>query len=65
MQIPATPLCDECIRLFEQTIVEQFQMPAAEALRQINAALAANPVTRGIVLELPRRAVAATGEAMG
>ena len=48
-----TPLLDECMQVFAETIAEQFRMPASEAIRVINAELATNPLTRGMQLELP------------
>ena len=52
--VASTPLspCAQCMQALADAIEEQFQMPAAEALRHINAALAANPITRGMKLEL-------------
>jgi hypothetical protein len=51
---PTKHPCDASIQLFADTIAEQFGMPAAEALLHINAALGADPLTRGIVLDLRR-----------
>jgi hypothetical protein len=43
---------DEGTKNFAEAIAEQFRLPAEEALRRINAELAANPMTRGIRLDL-------------
>jgi hypothetical protein len=50
--IPSSSLFDQYIQLFADTIADEFQLPAREALRRINYELAGNPATRNIRLRL-------------
>jgi len=53
--IPSSPSCsllDEYVQVFADTIAREFQLPAREALRRINAELAGNPITRHVRLRL-------------
>jgi len=55
MQTSAIPTCslfDQYVQIFADTIAEEFQLPAREALRRINLELAGNPVTRHVRLRL-------------
>ena len=50
--IPSCSLLDEYVQIFADTIAEEFQLPAREALRRINLELGDNPMTRHVRLRL-------------
>ena len=55
MQDRATLSCsllEEYVQVFADTIAQEFQLPAREALRRINCELAGNPITRHMRLRL-------------
>ena len=41
------------LAVFREHLIETFQMPAEQALEQVNRELGANPLTRDIQLDLP------------
>jgi hypothetical protein len=49
---PSSSVLDQYIQVFADTIAQEFGLPAAEALRRINAELAGNPVTQHVRLRL-------------
>jgi hypothetical protein len=50
--IPPCSLLDHYVQVFADTIAEEFQLPAREALRHINVELAGNPLTQHMRLRL-------------
>jgi hypothetical protein len=55
MRTSATPSCsllDQYVQIFADTIAEEFQLPAREALRRINLELGENPMTQHVRLRL-------------
>ena len=50
--IPAASMLDDYLQLFADTVAEQFEMPARDAVRRINAELGRNPLTRHVRMRL-------------
>ena len=50
--VPSASMLDQYVQLFADTIAQQFEMPAREALRRINCELGGNPMTRHVRLRL-------------
>jgi len=50
--IASCSLLDQYVQVFADTIAQEFQLPASEALRRINCELARNPSTQHVRLRL-------------